>query len=199
MLLLLKTSAAGAFGADYRYQTNPLMLSCILIGIWVLIPSPFCWLYGRFQRPPPARLDEHYYLSQEGEVTGPFLLSHIADMQPGEAHPSDIQLCRKGTQTWIPISEVLARLPKPPGETHPWIKAALANAKESLKPSPEMNYRVVIPALVLAMIVGALLHTWLGERYRFQAVGNGVMMKTDRWTGDAWIMRSTLGRWEPVK
>lgn len=199
MLLLLKTSAAGAFGADYRYQTDPLKLSCILIGVWVLLPSPFCWLYGRLKRPPPTRLDEFYYLSQDGEVTGPFLLSRIADMQPGEGHSSSTQLCRKGTQTWIPISEVLARLPKPPGKTHPWIKAALANAKESLKPSPEMNYRIVIPALVLAMIVGALLHTWLGERYRFQAVGNGVMMKTDRWTGDAWIMRSTLGRWEPVK
>ncbi len=84
-------------------------------------------------------------------------------------------------------------------KNHPWIKAALANAKESLKPSPEMNYRIVIPALVLSMVVGAFLHTWLGERYRFQAVGNGTMLKTDRWTGEAWKLHSSNGIWQPIQ
>lgn len=199
MLLLLKISTAGAFVAEYRYQTSPLLLSCILIGVWVLITSPFCWLYGRLKRLPPARLDEFYYLTANDEVSGPFPLSDIVGMQRGDKLPKDTQLCLEGTEAWVPASEVLLKLPKPPGKTHLWIKAALANAKERFKPSPHMNYRIVIPALVLAMLVGALLHTWLGERYRFQSVGNGVMMKTDRWTGDSWIMRSTWGRWEPVK
>jgi hypothetical protein len=61
-----------------------------------------------------------------------------------------------------------------------------------------MNYRIFVPSIVLALMVGALLHAWLGERYRFQAMGNGTMMKTDRWSGQAWTMHSSRGIWEPV-
>ena len=199
MLLKLKVSMVTTYGADYRYQVDPFVLACFLIGGWVLLPSPFCWLCGRLKRPSRVLPDDQYYFAQDGQTHGPLPLQSIVEMQRSGQLGDDTQLCHEGSETWQQWHEVLARPPKPPWRFGLWMNTALANAKENLKPSSKMNYRIIIPAFVLAMLVGALLHNWLGERYRFQAVGNGVMMKTDRWTGEAWIMRSTLGRWETVK
>lgn len=80
-----------------------------------------------------------------------------------------------------------------------WIKERIETTKESLKPSKSMNYRIFIPALVTALILGALLHSWLGERYRVFAAGNGWVMKTDRWTGQTWKCYGSGHSWIPVQ
>jgi hypothetical protein len=60
-----------------------------------------------------------------------------------------------------------------------------------------MNYRIFIPSLVLALLVGALLHWSLAERYRFHVLGGGKMIKTDRWSGKSWT--SWGENWIPMK
>jgi hypothetical protein len=72
----------------------------------------------------------------------------------------------------------------------------LNSAREQLSPSNEMNYRIFIPSLLLTLLLGALLHWSFAERYRFQAMGGGKMMKTDRWSGKAWMAYGS--EWMPV-
>lgn len=56
-----------------------------------------------------------------------------------------------------------------------------------------------VGALVCAILLGAALHWLLGERYRFQAVGNGIMIRTDRWTGEAWKTAGYGDTWKKVE
>lgn len=203
MLLQFLVSTVNVIGAEYEHRASPrvdpLVHACILIGLWVLLPCPFCWLYGRWKSPPRVRPNDHYYFAQDGQTHGPFSIQSIVEMHRGAKLGDDTQLCREGSDAWEPCQEVFARLPKPPGRLAIWKNTALAHAKEALNPSPKMNYRILIPALALAMISGALLHSWLGERYRFHAVGNGHTIKTDRWTGQAW--KNYIGQpvWEPIQ
>jgi hypothetical protein len=61
-----------------------------------------------------------------------------------------------------------------------------------------MNYRVFIPCVLLAFLLGALAHNMLADRYVTQAMGSGTMLKTDRWTGKAWKLHSSSAQWLPV-
>jgi hypothetical protein len=84
-----------------------------------------------------------------------------------------------------------------------WLRVFVKRAKEAFHPSDAMNYRIFIPSIVLAVIVGALLHSWMGSRYRVFAAGNGVVMKVDEWTGQSWVRYSDYNSgafyWQPVK
>lgn len=70
---------------------------------------------------------------------------------------------------------------------------------QTLKPSVRMNFRILVPAVLVAMALGACLYWLIADRYAFQAIGNGSMVKTDRWTGEAWMTSSYRRNWEPVK
>ncbi len=69
-----------------------------------------------------------------------------------------------------------------------------------------MKYKFLILLSVASMAFGALLHAWLGKRYRVFAAGNGVVMKVDEWTGHSWVKSAewrdgyTTGAffWKPV-
>ena len=91
------------------------------------------------------------------------------------------------------------KLQKPKSREARWWNKVIANVRDNLKPSCDMNYRIFIPSILLSLLLGALLYSWVGERHRFQVLGNGTMVKTDRWTGQAWLMHSHIGRWEPVR
>jgi hypothetical protein len=73
------------------------------------------------------------------------------------------------------------------------------NVRTNFEPSETMNYRIFIPCVLLAFLLGALAHNMLAARYVTQAMGNGAMLKTDRWTGQAWMVRNTTGKWVLVE
>jgi hypothetical protein len=94
----------------------------------------------------------------------------------------------------VPLAE-----PQAISQWRNWIKERIETTKENLKPSQSMNYRIFIPAIVISLLFGALLHSWLGERYRVFAAGNGWVMKTDRWTGQSWKCYGSGNSWIPVQ
>jgi len=58
--------------------------------------------------------------------------------------------------------------------------------------------RTVGILVCIALIVGWVLCSLVSERYHFQAIGNGKMLKSDRWTGEAWIADGYQARWVKV-
>jgi hypothetical protein len=121
--------------------------------------------------------------------------------------PTLLRLVNLGRLDSETFSEVIATeyaqvpLTEPQAISHwrNWLKERIETTKENLKPSKSMNYRIFIPSLVLALLAGALLHSWLGERYRVFAAGNGWVMKTDRWTGQTWKCYGSGNSWIRVQ
>lgn len=91
------------------------------------------------------------------------------------------------------VADRLPILPYP--ESHEMPGAPFQRAGWSLPRDP----RVIALLLFAAFMAGFGAHMLFGERYRFQAIGNGAMMKSDRWTGDSWLMRTYTGEWQPVR
>lgn len=58
--------------------------------------------------------------------------------------------------------------------------------------------KTVIIIAVAALTVGWLLCYFLSERFRFQSIGGGRMIKTDRWTGEAWSGPSSDNSWRKM-
>lgn len=77
-----------------------------------------------------------------------------------------------------------------------WWKALLALFHGPVHGNIVPKKTVIIIACA-ALVVGWLLCWVCSDRYHFQAMGNGHMMRSDKWTGEAWV--SYYGdQWKPV-
>ncbi len=195
--------ALGLASASSKLSETLLLSFAIAIGRMaiVAVPAMIAWIVGMIRRPKQIGETEMFYSSQDGEVLGPFEARQIASYVSNGSLREDVKLCKEGSDQWIEWAEVLTRLR--PALDQPnwrnWISERLEVMKQNFKSSTTMNYRIFIPSLALALLVGALLHSWLGERYRVFAAGNGWVMKTDRWTGQTWKCYGSGNSWIPVQ
>lgn len=174
------------------------IIGALMMIMMVLPCAGIAWLIGRSRRPPLLDGAAKFYFYAEESSRGPFPLNHIKDLICSRGWSLDeVQVCAVDTTDWRSAKEVLARMkPKPEG------KSFLSRWREQgaaiFQPSDSMNYRIFIPSIILALFFGALLHWGFAERYRFQSIGSGKMIKTDRWTGNAWSLGYD-NQWRPVK
>lgn len=169
--------------------------------IIILVPSLIAWLVGVIRKKPEIGTTEMFYASQDGDVMGPFEASQIAPFISNGSLRHDVKLCKEGSTQWVEWEDLQTRIGEAPHKTG-WQKRLadwLRLKQETLKASPTMNYRIFIPSIVVALIFGALLHSWLGERYRVFAAGEGFVIKVDRWTGETWRSYAGGGIWVPFK
>lgn len=152
--------------------------------------------------------ESEVYLSDNGHQFGPLALAQVRQMQAMGTVGQHAFVCPVGATEWIPVAaykgSAVSIAPEKPMDFWATLKQRVS---ENFRPSKSMNYRVFIPSLVLALLAGALLHAWLGSRYRVFAAGNGVVMKVDEWTGQSWVRSSELRNgystghfyWQPVR
>jgi len=197
-MLSLSVSSGTVLQHDYWLFVFSYALGRMII---ILVPSLIAWLVGVVSKRPVISETEMFYASHDGDVMGPFEARQIASFVSSGSLREDVKLCKEGSEQWIEWKEILTSL-RPALEQsnwRNWMTEQIAALRQNLKPSQSMNYRIFIPAIILALLFGALLHSWLGERYRVFAAGNGWVMKTDRWTGQTWKCYGSGNSWIPVQ
>lgn len=125
----------------------------------------------------PARAP--VYLSMNGEQSGPFTMRHIRAMKKRGEITGDAFFYDEQEAIWTPLSDS-------------W----LDRLKKALLALPVPRLAMVVAAFV---ILTGISFYFINTRYTTQAMGGGVMMKTDRWTGESWTTHRTTGHWVPVK
>lgn len=183
--------------------TQPQLSAGMFIGVavgfvlWTLPVSAVAWLWGRLLREDAT---VEYYFKDHDLTSGPFTLEQLRSYVMVGTIERDDLVCRVGSETWMAASAVmdfdksgLKWLNILKRKSAAWMQ----NAGDNLRTSNDMNYRIFIPSVALALLLGALLHWGFAERYRFQAMGSGKMMKTDRWSGKAWMAYGS--EWIPVR
>lgn len=196
--VLIGASSSGRMKSDDWLLVFAFPLGRLLI---IAIPALIAWLVGLVLRKPTINPNEMFYVSNNGEVMGPFAIREIAGFVSAGSLSGDVQICKEGMELWTRWAEVSSRVPKQETQhkTPMVLPKWLSRFKDSLHPSSTMNYKIFVPAMVLALLLGALLHSWLGERYRVFAAGNGWVMKTDKWTGKTWKCYGSGNTWIPVQ
>lgn len=168
----------------------------ILTFTFLAIPfSVLAWLFGRWYRPGK---NVEYYFSDEGMPVGPFTIEQLRKYKTVGTLKREDLVCRAGTEAWVNADRVLDFDERPLSQLSV-SNISLHRLHKIFTPSMTMNYRIFIPSLIGALLLGALLHWGFAERYRFQAMGGGWMMKTDRWTGKAWKIYGQGDSWRPVQ
>ncbi len=155
-----------------------------------------------------APMERMLYLSDNGQQYGPFTLAQIRQMQLAGTVSQQAFVCPVGAQEWIPIATYQEAPVQAAAEKRVdfWVMFK-QRIWENFRPSNSMNYRVFVPCLVLALLAGALLHSWLGSRYHVFAAGSGVVIKVDGWTGQSWTRNMEIKNgystgqfyWQPVR
>lgn len=135
--------------------------------------------------PPPLHLLTRFYVCYPGGVPfGPFDRATLQRMiSTGEIAPV-AQYCQEGANNW---TASLGNIPR------------LTSVSAWLKGHWLTDPRVYAGVVLAAVLLGWFGHLWLGERYRYQAVGNGVMIRSDRWTGQSWKSSSHSAEWYPME
>ena len=195
--------ALGLTSTSSKPSETLLLSFAVAIGRMAIValPALIAWIVGMIRRPKQIGETEMFYSSQDGEVLGPFEARQIASFVSSGSFREDVKLCKEGSEQWIEWKEMLTRF-RPALEQsnwRNWMTERIAALRQNLKPSQSMNYRIFIPTIVISLLFGALLHSWLGERYRVFAAGNGWVMKTDRWSGQSWKCYGSGNSWIPVQ
>jgi hypothetical protein len=95
---------------DTRQLMGVSIAACVQFAIFVLIPTMFCYSFGRSRRrrvlpvgsAPPA-LPNTMYLFQGDQQTGPFHSQQILAMWTGGQITADAQICPVGGAEWVPL------------------------------------------------------------------------------------------------
>lgn len=196
--VLIGASSSGRMKSDDWLFVFAFSLGRVLV---IATPAFIAWLVGLMLRKPAIDPTEMFYASQNAEVMGPFAAREIAGfISAGSLNP-DVQLCKEGAEQWVSWEEVSSRIKKQTTQNKRTLAIPdwLGRFKDALAPSPTMNYRIFVPAMLLALLLGALLHSWFAERYRVFAAGEGFIIKVDRWTGETWRSYAGGGIWVPFK
>jgi hypothetical protein len=139
----------------------------------------------------PVESDVMVYAYHEGAQAGPFMLSEVRERW-GNA---PVHVCRAGDESWTPLAEYKAPAVQP-AQAIPGL--LLGRLRELWENTTMMERKIYLLSVAAALIAGALLHSAFAERYRYQVIGNGSMLKTDRWTGKAWKLHISDQSWQPV-
>lgn len=134
--------------------------------------------------PPPMPALTRFYVCYPGGMPfGPYDRATLQRMiRTGEIAPV-AQYCQEGSNVW---TSSLGDSPR------------LASVKEWIKDHWLIDPRVYAAVVCAAVLLGWFGHQWLAERYRYQAIGNGVMIRSDRWTGQSWKSSSRGAEWLPM-